>query len=240
MTATTNIKYCTICKTNITECKLPEKVYVRGSYTTAPHKQFYISVEISLEEYHNNISNNIWPNLARKTKESLISNDEKQGIALKSAMYAEEILGPRPNTETNDFFIYSFLFFLTCVTIIIPVIFNTLGWLGCESNISYIKYITDSYIIDPNVLFPNIKGTSQLENNWLTKMFYGTGPDKFAHWVLMIIFNFLPSYWCTLLFENQIKNTKYKNASEYSKIWTPIYTKKYDELIDEKTKSIQI
>jgi hypothetical protein len=56
----------------------------------------------------------------------------------------------------------------------------------------------------------------------------------------MIIFNFLPSYWCTLLFENQIKNTKYKNASEYSKIWTPIYTKKYDELIDEKTKSIQI
>jgi hypothetical protein len=81
MNATTTIKYCVICKINVTECQdISHKGYISGGA--------YIDVQMSLDEYQNNIKNNVWPKLKRQLLENALSKEVKDKISSDSKLYA--------------------------------------------------------------------------------------------------------------------------------------------------------
>lgn len=245
MNATTTIKYCVICKINSTECQ------------SSNHFKKWIDAEISLEEYENNIKNNVWPNLIKDLKIAKINvnrlNELRKfsWIGLNSFEHPDILKLPRPNSLSLYFM--SFLFFITLITIITPLFWNSLPWIiGCmiESDTytsfegNYIDWITDFYKIDLNYFY-NKGLPSRSENNLLTQMFLARETtDKNFAWFIMIIGNFIPSF-IIVMFKHMFENDK--RIKTITQKTNQIYlanieksNEKYNDLIEEEIKSIQL
>lgn len=239
MNATTNIQYCTICKTNVTECR-----------DSLRHAGFKISVEISLEEYHNNIKNNVWPNLIRLMKEKLISEDDIREIENLSRTYAKNLADAKYGIQTEviskenfpitfkntqltlTFFIFSLA--VTCFLISLKI-FATRSVIGY----SLIPLGLSLYIYFKQRCYNNSMYEIMLElnemsrrgidlytnlNKIISNKFYAKGIEQGPERMIII-------EW--LMDKSQFESSKKSMISAK-------YSEKRYELIQEKIKSIQL
>lgn len=238
MNATTTIKYCVICKTNATECSelfIPSRMYTIWGYEipgTLPsygkHGSAIIDIQISLDEYQNNIKNNVWPKLKNKLTAELLTNEDKKEIDSISRSYADNVTESKKLTIENCpiplkdskftffllFFSLSLFFFLLSLKIF---------------SLNSMLIIFAPILITLLITFYN----QYNYNNTILSHITGNGPKYDPVWP--------PIFWTGHSEEElKIQYTLNQLKENHNKLWNEEYSKKYQELIKEKTKSIQL